>query len=55
MLQLAFTYAPPLQVLFATHPLDPLADGLPILTTGALLMVVLEVEKYIRRLMARRA
>ncbi len=47
--QLAFTYAPPLQALFATEPLDPLADGLPILGAGLLLLLVLEAEKAIRR------
>ncbi len=48
-LQLAFTYAPPLQVLFASHALDPIADGLPILALGVALMVILETEKAIRR------
>ncbi|MGG5887565.1 HAD-IC family P-type ATPase [Falsiroseomonas sp. HC035] len=48
-LQLAFTYAPPLQRLFATRPLDPVADGLPILALGLLLMLILEAEKAIRR------
>jgi magnesium-transporting ATPase (P-type) len=52
LLQLAFTYAPPMQALFATRPLDPIAEGLPILATGAALMVVLEVEKALRRRLA---
>jgi magnesium-transporting ATPase (P-type) len=54
-LQLAFTYAPPLQALFATRPLDPLADGLPILAVGVGLMLVLEGEKWLRRRLARDA
>lgn len=49
VLQLLFTYAPPLQVLFSTEALDPLRDGLPILALGVLLLVVLESEKAIRR------
>jgi magnesium-transporting ATPase (P-type) len=48
-LQLAFTYAPPLQALFSTRPLDPISDGLPILGVGISLMLVLEGEKHIRR------
>jgi magnesium-transporting ATPase (P-type) len=49
VLQLAFTYAPPLQLLFSTVALDPVADGLPILGAGLVLLAVLEAEKYIRR------
>jgi len=49
VLQLAFTYAPPLQALFATRPLGPVADGLPILAAGLVLMLVLEAEKALRR------
>jgi magnesium-transporting ATPase (P-type) len=49
VLQLAFTYAPPLQALFATAPLDPVADGLPILAAGLLLLLLLEAEKAVRR------
>ena len=48
-LQLLFTYAPPMQALFATAPLHPVADGLPILALGLALMVVLEAEKALRR------
>jgi magnesium-transporting ATPase (P-type) len=55
LLQLAFTYAPPLQALFATRPLDPVADGLPILAAGLLLMLVLEAEKATRLGRERRA
>ncbi|WP_237213482.1 cation-transporting P-type ATPase [Falsiroseomonas oryziterrae] len=54
-LQLAFTYAPPLQALFATRPLDPIAEGVPILLAGLALMLLLEGEKALRRrLPARR-
>ncbi|HZF77123.1 MAG TPA: cation-transporting P-type ATPase [Acetobacteraceae bacterium] len=52
LLQIAFTYAPPLQALFATRALDPVADGLPILLAGAGLMLVLEGEKALRRRLA---
>jgi magnesium-transporting ATPase (P-type) len=53
LLQVAFTYVSPLQALFATHSLDPIADGLPILATGLVLMLVLEAEKHLwRRLKA---
>ncbi len=48
-LQLAFTYAPPLQLLFGTVALDPVADGLPILGAELVLLAVLEAEKYVRR------
>ena len=54
VLQLAFTYAPAMQALFATRPLDPIADGLPILAAGVALMVVLEAEKHLRRRLAAR-
>ena len=49
ILQIAFTYAPPLQALFATRPLDPIADGAPILLVGLALLVLLEGEKALRR------
>ncbi len=52
LLQLAFTYAPPLQALFATRPLDPLADGLPIIAAGFALALILEAEKRVRRRLA---
>ncbi len=48
-LQLAFTYAPPLQLLFDSRPLDPIGDGLPILGAGVALLLILEVEKLLRR------
>ncbi|WP_229677879.1 HAD-IC family P-type ATPase [Caldovatus sediminis] len=54
LFQLTFTYAPPMQVLFATRPLDPIADGLPIIGAGLALMAVLEAEKQIRRRIAGR-
>ncbi|HWL82691.1 MAG TPA: HAD-IC family P-type ATPase [Roseomonas sp.] len=55
VLQLAFTYLPVLQALFATQPLDPVAEGLPILASGAVLLVLLEAEKNLRwRITARR-
>lgn len=44
VLQLVFTYAPVMGVLFHTRPLG-LAELLPILATGVLLFAVLEVEK----------
>ncbi len=49
ILQIAFTYALPLQALFATRPLDPVADGVPILLVGLALMLLLEGEKALRR------
>lgn len=54
VLQLAFTYAPPLQALFATRPLEPVADWLPILAAGLVLILVLEGEKALRRRLAAR-
>jgi magnesium-transporting ATPase (P-type) len=45
--QLAFTYLPPLQELFATEAIPP-ADLLPILGVGATLFALIEVEKQIR-------
>ncbi len=49
LLQLAFTYLPPMQALFGTRALHPLWDGLPILATGLALMLMLEAEKALRR------
>jgi hypothetical protein len=49
LLQLAFTYLPPMQALFGTRALHPLWDGLPILAMGLALMLVLEAEKALRR------
>ena len=44
VLQLLFTYAPPLQALFRTAPV-PWELGVQIVAVGALLLVVLELEK----------
>jgi magnesium-transporting ATPase (P-type) len=46
--QLAFTYAPFMQALFASRPVG-LVDGAAILTVGILLMAVLEGEKIVLR------
>ncbi len=46
--QLLFTYAPFMQVLFETRPVA-IADGIVIIATGVLLMLVLEVEKNVLR------
>jgi magnesium-transporting ATPase (P-type) len=46
--QLAFTYAPPMQRLFATRPVG-VADGLLVLGIGVAFMLVLEVEKKLLR------
>ena len=46
--QFAFTYAPIMQSLFDTRPIS-FADGLVILGTGVLLMIILEVEKVLFR------
>ncbi|MCK7475991.1 MAG: cation transporting ATPase C-terminal domain-containing protein [Rhodopseudomonas palustris] len=42
--QLAFTYAPFMHTLFGTAPVS-LQDGLVIIGAGAVMMVVLELEK----------
>jgi magnesium-transporting ATPase (P-type) len=49
LLQLLFTYAPPLQALFASAPLDPVEAGLPILAAGLAVLAVLELEKSLLR------
>ncbi len=49
VLQLAFTYVPAFQWLFDTRPVT-LTDGLVILGVGVLLFVLLELEKFLRRL-----
>ncbi|MDC7785073.1 cation-transporting P-type ATPase [Rhodoplanes sp. TEM] len=46
--QLLFTYAPFMQVLFATRAISPL-DGIAILAVGIALFVALEIEKLVRR------
>jgi magnesium-transporting ATPase (P-type) len=42
--QLAFTYHPWMQFVFATQPVDPV-DGLVIIAIGAVLFLVIEAEK----------
>jgi len=49
VLQLLFTYAPPLQALFASRPLDPLTEGLPVLAVAVLVLLLLEAEKAVMR------
>lgn len=49
-LQLLFTYAPFMGTLFQTRPLSIMA-GLQIVAAGAVLLVVLEIEKFLRRRM----
>lgn len=44
--QLAFTYLPPLQVIFHTRPVA-LADGLVIIAAGAALLLIIEAEKWL--------
>jgi magnesium-transporting ATPase (P-type) len=47
-LQLAFTYAPPLQALFASRPIS-IRDGIVVILIGFALLIVLEAEKLMRR------
>jgi len=49
VLQLLFTYAGPMQALFATRPLDPVADGLPVLAVVIVVFALLELEKAVLR------
>ncbi|MGR3758351.1 MAG: HAD-IC family P-type ATPase [Tranquillimonas sp.] len=53
-LQALFTYAPVMQAVFDTRPVA-IADGVAILGLGAALLLVLEVEKWARRRLWRRA
>jgi magnesium-transporting ATPase (P-type) len=46
--QIAFTYTPFMQTLFATRPVG-LLDGLAIIGLGIFLLLLLEAEKAIRR------
>ncbi|MWD27364.1 HAD-IC family P-type ATPase [Aquicoccus sp. SCR17] len=46
--QALFTYAPPMQVIFDTRPVTP-GDAAVILGLGVALLLVLEVEKFLRR------
>ena len=48
MLQVAFTYAPPMQTLFHTRPLGVYAL-VEVVAVGFSVLVVLEVEKWLRR------
>ncbi|WP_026987633.1 cation-transporting P-type ATPase [Fodinicurvata fenggangensis] len=51
LLQLLFTYAPFMQTIFDTRPVD-FHDGLLVIACGIGILVVLEVEKAVRRRMA---
>jgi magnesium-transporting ATPase (P-type) len=51
--QLAFTYAPWMQFVFATQPVDPI-DGMVIVSIGAALFLVVEAEKHLLRITRRR-
>lgn len=46
--QLAFTYAPPMQFLFDTRPVS-LAEGAGVIAIGIAVLVVVEIEKRVRR------
>ncbi|WP_334129886.1 cation-transporting P-type ATPase [Sneathiella sp.] len=50
--QLAFTYLPLMQQLFATRPVS-LLDGMLIVAIGVLAMAILEGEKYLMRALGR--
>jgi len=50
VLQFAFTYLPPMQALFETRSVG-LFDGVVVIATGALLFVILELEKRLTRRM----
>ena len=52
--QLAFIYAPPLQWVFRTVPLTG-AEWLRILAVSALIIVVVEMDKWLRRAKARKS
>ncbi len=53
LLQLAFTYAPPMQALFGTRAVPP-AAGAAILALGVALLLICEVEKALLRRFAPR-
>lgn len=46
-LQIAFTFAPPLQNLFATTALS-IQDSVGIIASGVLLFVIVEIERRVR-------
>ncbi|MFZ5557896.1 MAG: cation transporting ATPase C-terminal domain-containing protein [Pseudomonadota bacterium] len=50
-LQLLFTYLPPMEAFFGSRPLS-LVAGLEIVAVGVALLVVLELEKLLRRRVA---
>lgn len=52
VLQLAFTYSPPLQALFDAKPVG-LTDGLAVVGTGFALLAILEIEKLVLRIVSR--
>ncbi|MGE0408407.1 MAG: cation-transporting P-type ATPase [Amphiplicatus sp.] len=51
--QFAITYAPPLQLVFATQPI-PFLDGLLIVSAGATFFILIETEKQLRLSVSRR-
>jgi magnesium-transporting ATPase (P-type) len=51
--QLALTYVPAMQQAFETRPLA-LADGVAVVTVGAVLFTALELEKWLRARAGRR-
>jgi len=51
-LQFLFTYAPFMQFLFDTQPLS-LAEGLQVVVVGVAVLIALEIEKFVRFLLAR--
>jgi hypothetical protein len=51
-LQLLFTYAPFMETFFDTRPLS-VTTGIQVVGVGVALLVVLEVEKFIRRRLVR--
>jgi magnesium-transporting ATPase (P-type) len=52
--QLAFTYLPPLNAAFGSAPVAFL-DGLVVIAIGALMLAIVEAEKYVARMLDRRA
>jgi magnesium-transporting ATPase (P-type) len=54
LLQLAFTYVPFMQELFATRPVS-LGDGLSVIALGILMLLLVEAEKRVRLAVSARA
>ena len=52
VVQLVFTYLPALQAVFDTRPIS-LADGLAIMATGVILLLLVEAEKWLGRRLTR--